>query len=171
MKYIVIDPSGSFNEGKGHTGIVTLIDNDWSTLNVCCIYANKYSTRVEYWTTMIKYVLTQIPSDKNVRIVIESFLIRSNGFTLGKMPETILFIGALIYALEVRSISYVLQTPAQAKARFKDELLPKYIPNLIRKPNGWYTLNGQVINDHMRDALKHLLFYKKYGEKNDVTKS
>ena len=29
MRYVFLDPSGSFNEGKGHTGIAVMHDNDW----------------------------------------------------------------------------------------------------------------------------------------------
>ena len=46
----------------------------------------------------------------------------------------------------------------------KDEKLPKYIPNLELRPNGRYYLDNKIINDHIRDALKHLLYYKRYGE-------
>ena len=88
-------------------------------------------------------------------------MIRNNGFLIGKMPETILFIGALVWELERYKINYVFQTPTQAKSRFKDENLDRYIPN-FEKRNGYYYLNNKRTNDHVRDSLKHLLYYKKY---------
>ena len=60
------------------------------------------------------------------------------------------------------------QSPSSAKTRFKDELLEKYIPELERRANGRYYLHDKQINDHMRDALKHLLFYKGYKEKDNA---
>jgi hypothetical protein len=80
------------------------------------------------------------------------------------MPETIQFIGAIAYELDKWKIPYSFQTPSAAKTRFKDETLENHIPGFERRPNGRYYLNGKCINDHMRDALKHLLFYKKYKE-------
>lgn len=166
MKYIFIDPSGNFEDGKGHTGIVTLIDDDWSTLKTCSINAKEYKCRLDYWTSIIglmkKAIYLAVNSEATV--IIESFQIRSNGFLIGKMPETVMLIGAMVWELEHMKIPYRFQTPSQAKSRFKDEKLPKYIPNLELRPNGRYYLDNKMINDHIRDALKHLLYYKRYGE-------
>jgi hypothetical protein len=61
-------------------------------------------------------------------------------------------------------IPYYFQNASQAKTRFKDEQLPNYIPNLELRDTGRYYLNGKLINDHERDALKHLLYFKRYKE-------
>ena len=84
---------------------------------------------------------------------------------MGKMPETIRLIGALEFKLESHGIDCYLQTPTQAKARFKDNDLPRYIPGFEKRINGRYYLNGKQINDHIRDALKHLLYFMKYKVK------
>ena len=169
MLYVVVDPSGSFTEGKGHTGIVHIWDNDWNNVSVCSVAAKDYASRHDYWnaimSTAFKAYLTEdsgiCPED--ITVVIESFVIRSNGFTIGKMPETIQLIGAMVWVLESLGIkNIVFQTPSQAKTRFPDDRLPDYIPGLTKESNGFYYLNGRRINDHVRDALKHLLFYKKY---------
>ncbi len=164
MKYIFIDPSGNFEDGKGHTGIATMIDDDWSTLKVTSLAAKNYKTRLDYWKAIITVVQTLIVvAHNNATVIIESFQIRTNGFLIGKMPETIMLIGAIVWELEQVDIPYKFQTPTQAKSRFKDESLPRYIPNLELKPNKRYYLNGKMINDHVRDALKHLLYFKRYG--------
>ena len=49
MKYIFVDPSGSFNEGKGHTGIACISDMNWDTLTIESVSASHYSSRHEYW--------------------------------------------------------------------------------------------------------------------------
>jgi hypothetical protein len=158
--YIAIDPSGSFNEGKGHTGISKIIDWDWNTLETKSYSAKNYTDRHTYWKDII-YSATR--TCENVTVIIESFVVRSNGFLVGKMPETSLLIGALVYELERLGIPYVFQSPSQAKTRFKDEYLGKYIPGYERRDNGYYYLNGIRINDHIRDSLKHLLYFEKYG--------
>lgn len=165
MKYVAIDPSGSFNEGSGHTGITFIKDWDWNTLMTCSISANKFSDRHLYWDALIRQVTCTNPDV----VIIESFVIRANGFLVGKMPETLLFIGALIWELEQLNIKYVFQSPTQAKTRFKDEHLGRYIPNYeVKEISGkkYYYLNGNRINDHTRDSLKHLLYYKKYNLKD-----
>lgn len=174
MLYVAIDPSGSFNEGKGHTGIAHLWDNDWDNVSVTEVSAKDWNSRHEYWTAIMREAVTSFlngdsgvtPDD--ITVIIESFVIRANGFTVGKMPETILLIGAIIWELRGLGIeNIIIQRPSQAKPRFPDELLPKHVPKLERRDSGFYYLNGKRINDHMRDAVKHLLFYKRYGEKHD----
>jgi hypothetical protein len=159
MYFIFIDPSGSFNEGKGHTGISIIKNWDWSTLTVYSVAAKDFDKRIDYWNKILAFI-KGTPNPKQV--IIESFTIRANGFLLGKMPETIQLIGALVWHMDTEGIKYTFQSPTQAKTRFKDDLIGNYIPNFIRKPNGYYYLNDKRINDHVRDSLKHLLYYKKY---------
>ena len=166
----VIDPSGSFNEGKGHTGIAHIYENDWNRVETHSVTAKDYASRHDYWNAVMETAFKNLlknPSVKpeDITVVIESFVIRTNGFTVGKMPETIQFIGAMVWELENLGITKIIfQTPSQAKTRFSDEQLTIHIPNLIKEENGFYYLNGKRINDHVRDALKHLLFFKRYGE-------
>ena len=169
MKYIFIDPSGSFNEGKGHTGIAIIKDDDWSTLKHISLAAKDYDSRHQYWADVMDsirlhtfYVDPESRTNLDTKVIIESFMIRTQGFLMGKMPETIQMIGALEYYLEDHGIDYKLQTPTQAKSRFKDDDLPRYIPGFEKRANGRYYLNGKQVNDHIRDALKHLLYFMKY---------
>jgi hypothetical protein len=166
MRYVTIDPSGSFNEGKGHTGISFIKDWDWDTLETYSIAAKDFDDRHLYWNKMIQTIIDKKPD----AVIIESFVVRANGFLVGKMPETSLFIGALIWELEQLNIDYVFQSPSQAKTRFKDEYLGKYIPNYeVKDLSGkkYYYLNGKQTNDHVRDSLKHLLYFKKYNLKEE----
>lgn len=161
MRYVFIDPSGSFNEGKGHTGVSIIEDFNFETLKTYSISAKDYTERHLYWMDIIRKAI-----GPNTTVVIESFVNRNNGFLIGKMPETPLLIGALIWELEQLNIKYIFQTPTQAKARFKDDYLGMYIPKYeVKEISGkkYYYLNGQITNDHIRDSLKHLVYYMKYG--------
>ena len=159
MRYIFVDPSGSFNEGKGHTGIACISDMNWDTLTIESVSANHYSSRHEYWKAIASSIVSRITLDTHV--IIEAFMIRNVGYVIGKMPETIQLIGYLSFILEEYGIPYTFQTPSQAKSRFKDTMLPTFIPNLTHKSNRYY-LNNKIINDHVRDALKHLLYFNTY---------
>lgn len=159
MRYIFVDPSGSFNEGKGHTGIACISDMNWNTLTIESVSASHYSSRHEYWKTIASSIVSRITLDTHV--IIESFMIRNVGYVIGKMPETIQLIGYLSFILEEYGVPYTFQTPSQAKSRFKDTMLPTFIPNLTHKSNRYY-LNNKIINDHVRDALKHLLYFNTY---------
>lgn len=164
MIYIAVDPSGSFTEGKGHTGISTIKDWDWDTLEIKSISAKDFGDRYTYWKTIIGYIIDRAVFVDNSIVVIESYVVRNNGFSIGKMPETSLFIGALIWELERWNVKYVFQSPSQAKTRFKDDLICRYIPNFEKRGN-YYYLNDVKTNDHIRDSLKHLLYFMKYGER------
>lgn len=164
MITLAIDPSGNFSDGKGHTGIAGIKDSDWNSVFTKSINASDYNSRFEYWNAIKKvihdYAIERVP----VQVIIESYVVRSNGFTTGKMPETAMLIGVLIYTCELNNIPYYMQSPSQAKVRFKDELLPDYIPNLtVNKANRYY-LGTKLTNDHERDALRHLLYFKRYRE-------
>ena len=159
MRYIFVDPSGSFNEGKGHTGIACISDMNWDTLTIESVSASHYSSRHEYWKAIASSIVSRITLDTHV--IIEAFMIRNVGYVIGKMPETIQLIGYLSFILEEYGIPYTFQTPSQAKSRFKDTMLPTFIPNLTHKSNRYY-LNNKIINDHVRDALKHLLYFNTY---------
>lgn len=168
MKHIFIDPSGNFDTGKGHTGIATIEDNDdgelqWDTLIVSSIAAADYTSRHEYWKAVAKCLYEPGVSSDNTIVIIESFLIRTDGILMGSMPETILLIGALVHQLEELKIPYTFQAPSTAKSRFKDHMLPYLIPGMTYNGSTHrYYLNGKCINDHIRDALKHLLYFQKY---------
>ena len=146
MRFVFIDPSGSFNEGKGHTGISIIEDFQWETLSTYSIAAKDFDERHLYWKTIIDKV---VKSPKKTYVVIESFVNRNNGFLIGKMPETPLFIGALVWELEQMGISYEFQSPTQAKSRFKDEHLGRYIPNYTCKE-----LSGKTYY-YLRDNFHH----------------
>lgn len=167
MMVVAIDPSGSFNEGKGKTGIA-VCDDIFLPINpiVRSIEAKDYPTRHAYWNAILNYVLAVRPDV----VVIESFVTRANGFLIGKMPETPMFIGVLVWELEKFGIPYVFQSPSQAKTRFKDDYLGKYLLDYEVHDTSrgkLYYLNGKLTNDHIRDAIKHLLYYKKYNIRED----
>lgn len=164
MITIAIDPSGNFVEGKGHTGVACMLNEDTRSLVTKSISAKAFDDRHSYWQAVLDNIQRVYESGQKLQVVIESYVMRMNGFTVGKMPETAMLIGVLVFYCEQHNIPYYIQQPSQAKTRFKDELLTKYVLDLERRETGKYYLRGKLINDHERDAIKHLLFFKKYKE-------
>ena len=163
MITLAIDPSGNFTEGKGHTGIAGIKDSDWTTVFTKSVNASDYDSRYEYWTA-VKNVITDYVLEKTpIQVVIESYVVRANGFTTGKMPETAMLIGVLVYCCETLGVPVYFQSPSQAKTRFRDDLIPNYLPQMTVDKNRYY-LGKKLTNDHERDALKHLLYFKRYKE-------
>ena len=163
MITLAIDPSGNFEEGKGHTGIASMKNGNWDTVSVSSVNARDYETRFKYWTAVKKVIQDYVLEGEQLQVVIENYVVRANGFTTGKMPETAMLIGVLVYFCEMHNIPVYFQSPAHAKSRFKDELIPTYIPSMKLVGNKYY-LGPKLTNDHERDALKHLLYFKRYRE-------
>ena len=164
MITLAIDPSGNYTEGKGHTGIAGIKDSDWSTVFTKSVNAVDYDSRFEYWTAVKKVIQDYILEKTSIQVVIESYVVRANGFTTGKMPETAMLIGVLLYFCEMYDVPVYFQNPSQAKTRFKDELLTTYLPQMKVSDKNRYFLGTKLTNDHERDALKHLLYFKRYKE-------
>lgn len=157
---VAVDPSGNFENGKGHTGIASAVLYDWDHVHVKDVSAKKYNTCHEYWKAVYNAILDEHPSI----VVIEKYVVRNNGFTIGKSPETAMLIGMLQYALEEIGIPVIFQSPSQAKTRFKDNVLLKLFKGITydEVPKR-YKVNGKVCNDHERDAMRHLAYYMNYG--------
>lgn len=162
---MAIDPSGNFEEGKGHTGLAYMFGN-WDTVSVASINAKDFKSRVLYWDAIldrIKDLLKRREEGDTIHIVIEKYVTRSNGFTTGKVSETAMLMGLIIYTCETNNIPYTMQSPSQAKTRYSDAALCKLFTHMEIKGNRYY-LNTNCTNDHERDALRHLAFYKNYRE-------
>lgn len=169
MIILSIDPSGNFESGKGRTGIamaqIEKLQDPPMIINVNTIAAKNYGTRFDYWSAVRQEILllNEIKSKKHtLHVTLENFVVRSNGFTTGTMPETIRLIGVLEYTLEKENISYSFQTPSAVKTRFNNDVLLRVVPGLTKTGN-YYRLHGDIINDHERDAIRHLLYFNKYG--------
>ena len=164
MVTLAIDPSGNFTEGKGHTGIAGIVDSKWDTVFTKSVNASDYESRYLYWTAVKKIIQDYILEGTPIQVIIESYVVRANGFTTGKMPETAMLIGVLVYFCEMNNVPVYFQAPSQAKTRFRDDLLPTYLPQMTVTDKNRYYLGKKLTNDHERDALKHLLYFKRYKE-------
>lgn len=124
------------------------------------IRASDYSTKHGYWyahTDLINRVEPDV-------LVIESYRLFGHKAKqqTGSSLETAQLIGYLEMVAWLNRIPVVLQDPT-TKQRHSDEILVKL--GVLEKKGGKHYYRGELTNLHQRDALRHNLFYLKYGRK------
>jgi hypothetical protein len=160
MRVLALDPSGNWGEkeGFGTTGYA-VIDNG-NLFYFGDIEAKMFMSQEGYWSTMWDLFMEFDPEV----IVCESFRMR-NGNSRAKVGSTLdtpQLIGWLRMSAYMKDIEWVFQDPS-AKARFSDEILTE--TGILEKRGRSYYFQDKMTNDHMRDAIRHGLYFNKYGKK------
>lgn len=154
MKYLIIDPSGSFKEGKGQSGWVILKDDQIESFGQ--LRAKDYNTREEYW----KAHADLCDKDGFDQVVIEEFRLYSTKAKaqINSEMETSKLIGYLEMHLWGTKKKLTTQLAVQAKRRFNDKILEKkgYI---TKDSSGRSFINGVNVSGHIVDALRHGMFF------------
>ena len=160
MRFIAMDPSGNFLEGKGQTGWVII--NDGKIESFGQIRAQDYETREQYWKAHTHLWVEHSICD----VVIEDFRLYKN--KAHSQTNSEMETSKLIGYLEMYSYSEYMtlhkQMASQAKARFKDKIL-LHKGYVTKDSNGRLYINGVNVSRHIVDALRHALFYILLEEK------
>ena len=160
MRILAIDPSGNFSdrEGKGTTGLARFEDGD--LFQYGRVPASDYPSIESYWYNLWR-TMNHFPSDV---IVCESYKLQPSkaGAQSYSSLETPQLIGYLRMMAWEKGVEFVLQDPS-IKQRFTDDVLVK--SGVIEKVNGRHLINGQPSVIHERDAIRHGLYYLRYGNK------
>lgn len=162
---LAIDPSGNFSEGKGTTGWALLVDGELTQVGE--VRAIRYQKKEEYWEEIVKVIL-QCARKLNLTVICESYQLyhhkgqraESQAHSVMETPQ---LIGVLSYICYSCKIPLFFQSAAQVKMRWKDEILVQ--KGFIQKKGPNYYFNGQRINQHIRDAIRHAVHFWKYGVK------
>jgi hypothetical protein len=151
--FIAIDPSGNFNEGKGITGYAIFKDNILTEIGD--IRSENYNNQMDYWKDILE--LTKLKDF----VVCESYKLQPTKSMAQSWStlETPQLIGALRYYCWQYNTPIIFQDPS-SKVRFSDEILIKL--GTLERKNKLYLWQGLKTNDHMRDAMRHGLYYLKY---------
>lgn len=158
MKILSFDPSGNYFEGKGTTGYA--IGDDISHCRLGDIKSEGYTPRQAYWLAH-KELIESLKPDV---VVIESYRLfghkakQQTGSSL-ETPQLIGYLEMVCYELD---IPVYLQDPS-TKTRHADAVLEKV--GIIQKKGNKYYYFGESTNLHQRDALRHNLYFRKYGRK------
>lgn len=151
-----LDPSGNFEDGKGHTGLVVakVSEDGYDIVFKDTIRAYRFDTRTEYWSANMDAI------DLGLDLVImEDFMLYPHvkqGFSYMETPR---LLGILEMHASILDIPIVLQRAVDISVLTDEVLINRGI--LEKKKNRlWH--KGKIYNDHERSALKHfLLWYNK----------
>ena len=163
MRILALDPSGSYNEGKGKTGWLVL--NDWRIETFGQLKATDYNSREEYWHAHKELITKLTPDD----IAAEQFVLyRTKASSqINSEMETSKLLGYIEMITWDTHTPFTAQLAAQAKTRFKDKILI-YKNYIIKDKNGRYYINGVNVSDHIIDALRHALLRRLTIAKREV---
>lgn len=165
-RYILaLDPSGSFNEGKGTTGWC-LYDNQTKCIaKFGFIYADNFKNQFEYWDKHLKLIDSLAGYHPNV--VIEDYLLYGDRASnqINSRLETPQLIGIIKYECWKRGLKICTQTAMQVKTRWTDDILIN--KQLIVKRGQYSYINGTKISDHVKDSVRHAIHFATYTSNFD----
>lgn len=158
MKVLSFDPSGNYNEGKGTSGYAISVDNSLPFM-LGDIKSEGFSSRQAYWYDHSNLIKVTNPDV----VVIESYKLfgHKSKQQIGSILETPQMIGYLEMVCWELNIPVIYQDPS-TKLRHTDEILTKL--EILTKHGNKHYYKGESTNLHMRDALRHNIYFVKYGK-------
>lgn len=170
---VAVDPSGNFEEGKGTTGLAVFVDGVLVETDV--VKAVDFESAEAYWigneNRIIKCILNHVSGwllmdayANDVTIVCESYKLQRNKAVQqsGSWLETPQLIGFLRARFYGHKTSLIFQDPT-IKTRFNDSVLENM--GVVEKKGRSYFRNGDPITMHERDAIRHGMYFIRYGKK------
>lgn len=164
---ICIDPSGSHGakNGMGSTGLALL--EDGKVIDFQEVSAEKFPSVEYYWHSICERIDEQLSfynDDEDMVIVCESFKLQPGKAMAQSWSDmaTPQLIGYLRMHAWFADVPFIFQDPS-CKPRFADPVLVHL--DIIQLINGKHYCNGKSTNLHMRDAIRHGVYYFKYTQK------
>lgn len=160
MKILCFDPSGnkSKRDGNGTTGWAAFHGN--KLIDFGDIKASDHKTIEQYWYEHLIYI-RELGVDT---VVCESYKLQptkamQQSWSNLETPQLIGFIRMYCYQA---GIKFIFQDPKD-KARMNDDIL-EHLGVVTKKGKNYY-IGDRLTNLHMRDSIRHGLYYLKYGVK------
>lgn len=166
---LALDPSGSFYEGKGTTGWCLMDALTLQFISCGSIFAKNFKTMEDYWKAIID-LIGEVVHDHpgQVIVVCEDYLLYASKTQdqINSRMETPKLIGCIQYYCYHSRIPYYMQTAAEAKKRWTDEIL---IHKHYIKPHGrgYMPTTGfnKTYTHHSLDAIRHAVHYATFKNK------
>jgi hypothetical protein len=161
MKVLCFDPSGNFKEGNGHTGWAYFVGGKLITFGE--VKASDFTTVEGYWHGIISDILEEIVHSPDV-IVCENYQLFENKAKSQSWShlETPQLIGYLRMWAWHERIRWVEQRPSD-KVRVADPILVRM--GVLEQKGSRYRCMGKSTNLHMRDAIRHGIFFHRFTAK------
>lgn len=158
---LALDPSGSYKEGQGTTGWVLLDQETGKILKFGTIKAIDYSCQFKYWDAHVQ-LIDQF-AGYHPTVVIEDYMLYGTEARaqINSRLETPQLLGILKYETYKRGMLIYIQTAAQVKVRWTDEILA--YKGYLRKEGIHYNINGVPVVSHTKDAIRHAIHFMTYN--------
>lgn len=157
MSVLVFDPSGNFKEGNGTTGWALFKNRELKDFGE--VKASHFSEAEEYW-----HEVAQLITDYKPEVMVyETYRLRASKAMEQSWSrlETPQLIGVIRWHAWSRGIKVCGQDPS-LKERFRDDILIS--TGVAEKRPGGIFIHQRRTNMHMRDAIRHGLYYHRFGE-------
>lgn len=170
IRYVIgVDPSGSFNEGKGTTGIAVYDIKKDKIVEIRTVCATKYNCLEQYidanWQVLNELCSDYTSTKERAMVCIEDFLVyaaNATAFTHSKM-ETCQLLGHLKTQMWRWEIPYLIEPASAVKTRWSNDILV-YKGYVEQKGKSYYhpCIRGPLAT-HMLDAIRHAVHCGKFG--------
>lgn len=150
-----IDPSGSFKEGKGTTGFA-LLDPHGVVVSHTVVIASDYPTQIAYWAGVLDYIDYYNEKTFNIVLSVEDYVLYATSAKaqINSEMETSKLIGAITMKAYDLGIRMYIRNASQVVNRWTNDIL-EYKGIIIKKNNRWVDTEGNPINKHCLDAIRH----------------
>ena len=152
---LALDPSGSFNEGKGTTGWSLFDCKEKRVIGAGSIHATACADINEYWEEHIRLIRNKRIGFKNLLVVMEDYIVYADKAEshINSHMETSKLIGILQHYCYRIGLPYIMQTASIVKARWANNILlhKGYITLSKRR----YYAGLIEIDRHCIDSIRH----------------
>ena len=171
-KYYVlgIDPSGSYNEGKGTTGFA-LLNPEGKLEGHDIVEAKLFLRQTDYWLQVLNYIHAQFLKTPNLVLSVEDYVLYATSAKaqINSEMETSKLIGAITVAAAQLGIPMYLRNASQVMTRWSNEILI-FKKLIVKQGVSFVDQEGNFINRHSLDAIRHAIHCHSFevGKKKGV---
>jgi Holliday junction resolvasome RuvABC endonuclease subunit len=154
---LAIDPSGSYNEGKGITGWALYEIATDSIIQCGEIKASKNDSQLEFWEAVLILIDNVRNTYKRTVISVEDFILYKSKASalIDSSLETSQLIGAIKMHCYLYNLRLYMRPAVRVMQRWTDDILVHkgYISNIGKS----YYINcyKSALSDHIKDAIRH----------------
>lgn len=151
-----IDPSGSFKEGKGTTGIA-MLNPEGQLIRHTTIEAKDHAIQPDYWNAVLIYIKNIWHEyQQDLVLSVEDYVLYATSAKaqINSEMETSKLIGAITMLAYAAHIPVYMRNASQVMNRWANDILV-HKGLIFKKGNRYVDANGKYINPHSLDALRH----------------